>query len=432
MDLDDEARDPDWDDVVMLAGSKIVRTVRARIRHELDYICSAGIANNKLLSELGSAFNKPNGQTVVRARAACAFLANFKLAKLRNLGGKLGDQVVSALGTDSVKDLLHVPLDHFKAKLGDDTGPWLYNTIRGVDTTDVNARTQIKSMLSAKSFRPTVTTRDQAVKWLRIFVADIHARLVDEGVLDKVRRPRTINLHYRTAGQTRSRHVPIPQGKALDEDLLFRLAQELLGQIMADGTVWPCANLSLSVAGFEDGVRGNMGIGAFLVKGGVEMADERPASPDRSSKRPRIGDGGIRRFLANKSHPDHGEPPNEQMPAATTSEGGVDRPDRTSPGAEAGADAEGQRWETSWQHQMHARLDLVCHRCKTSFADAVSLQSHEDWHMAKDLQDGDRAASTSTQRRPAPRSSLARGPGTSSRRGRVGKLEQGQKKLDFG
>ncbi|PHH88466.1 hypothetical protein CDD83_7503 [Cordyceps sp. RAO-2017] len=277
LDEEEESRDPDWDDVAILVGSEIVRAVRARIREELGYTCSAGIANNKLLSKLGSGFKKPNRQTVVRTRAAPAFLADFKLTKIRNLGGKLGDQVVSTFQTECIKELREVPLDQIKAKFGDETGLWLYNTIRGVDTSEVNSRTQLKSMLSAKSFRPTISNIDQASKWLRIFVADIYARLVEEGVLDNKRRPRTINLHHRTAGQTRSRQGSIPQGKALDEEALFQLARELLGQIIADGKVWPCANLSLSVGGFEDGVRGNLGIDAFLVKGTHRM--ERTSPP---------------------------------------------------------------------------------------------------------------------------------------------------------
>jgi DNA polymerase eta len=50
VDLDEgqaETEDPDWDDVVLLVGSEIVRSIRAEIRRKLKYTCSAGIANNK-------------------------------------------------------------------------------------------------------------------------------------------------------------------------------------------------------------------------------------------------------------------------------------------------------------------------------------------------------------------------------------------------
>lgn len=282
---DMEADEVDWDDVAMCVGSEIIRGVRARIRSQLGYTCSAGIASNKMLSKLGSGYRKPNQQTVVRSRAAGRFVAGFPLTKIRMLGGKLGDSVVNTLGTESIDELLRLSVEQLKSKFGDGTGTWLYNTIRGMDWSEVNPRTQIKSMLSAKSFRPHISSRDQAVRWLRIFVADIYSRLVDEGLLENRRRPRTINLHHRRGGQTRSRQTSIPQGRrVLDEKLLFDLAQGLLDQIIAEGSVWPCINLSLSVGGFEETETGNMAIGDFLVRGEQARLQQQRQQQEKQEK----------------------------------------------------------------------------------------------------------------------------------------------------
>lgn len=193
-----------------------------------------------MLSKLGSGHKKPNGQTVIRNRAIRQFLSGFKFTKIRNLGGKLGDQVVQMVGTEAVGDLLLVSVDQLKSKLGDDTGVWVYNTIRGFDTSEVNARVQIKSMLSAKSFRPSINSVEQGFRWLKIFVGDIFSRLVEEGVLENKRRPRTINLHHRHRGQMRSRSSPVPQGRPIDREMLLELAKNLLNQIVLEGNVWPC------------------------------------------------------------------------------------------------------------------------------------------------------------------------------------------------
>lgn len=440
---EEESQDPDWDDVAILVGSEIVRDVRARIHEELGYTCSAGVANNKLLSKLGSGFKKPNCQTVVRTRAAQQFLADFKLTKIRNLGGKLGDQVVSTFHTDHIKELRNVSLDQFKAKFGDETAVWLYNTIRGVDTSEVNSRTQIKSMLSAKSFRPSIDSVDQAVKWLRIFVADIYARLVEEGVLDNKRRPRTINLQHRTAGQTRSRQIPIPQGKTLDDEVLFLLANELLGQIVGDGKIWPCANLSLSVGGFQDGVKGNLGIGAFLVKAGTPATsgpgpacDDTVATAERQNTRPRVENGGLHRFFATASSSD-GMTPNEQSPAASGREVHVEFAERT--GSDNVMDTEHHhgserpsRRETPAEGESGV-AHFQCSRCESGFEDAVSLQKHEDWHVAKDLQDEERAGQAFGPKRQTPSASGPKGSSSvSAKRGRSDRREPGQRKLDFG
>ncbi|KAI4642491.1 uncharacterized protein J4E78_010173 [Alternaria triticimaculans] len=263
---DGEDRDPDWDDVCMVIASEIVRDVRRHIKDTLGYTCSGGVARNKMLSKLGSGYKKPNQQTVIRNRAVKHFLSDMKFTKIRMLGGKLGDEVVAMFGTDKVKDLVEQPLDQLK-KLGDDTGSWIYSIIRGEDSSEVNPRTQIKSMLSAKSFRPAINSFEQGVRWLRIFVADIFSRCVEEGVLENKRRPKSINLHHRQGAQTRSRQAPIPQGKPLSETILFDLAKNLLAQVVVDGRAWPCSNLSLSVGGFEDGITNNKGIGGFLVRG---------------------------------------------------------------------------------------------------------------------------------------------------------------------
>ncbi|KAF2822901.1 DNA/RNA polymerase [Ophiobolus disseminans] len=263
---DGEDRDPDWDDVCTVIASEIVRDVRKHIKDTLGYTCSGGVARNKMLAKLGSGYKKPNQQTVIRNRAVKHFLSDMKFTKIRMLGGKLGDEAVAVFGTDKVKDLMEQPLDQLK-KLGDDTGSWLYSIIRGEDNSEVNPRTQIKSMLSAKSFRPAINSFEQGVRWLRIFAADIFSRCVEEGVLENKRRPKTINLHHRQGAQTRSRSAPIPQGKPLSETMLFDLAKNLLAQVVVDGRAWPCANLSLSVGGFEDGITNNKGIGGFLVRG---------------------------------------------------------------------------------------------------------------------------------------------------------------------
>ncbi|KAK4502167.1 hypothetical protein PRZ48_005592 [Zasmidium cellare] len=318
-----EEDDPDWDDIAMLIGSEIVRDVRKKVFEELKYTCSAGISKNKMLAKLGSGYRKPNSQTVIRNRAVGHFLSGFKFTKIRNLGGKLGDEVVAAFNTDSVGEMLAVPIEQLKKQLGDDTGSWLYSILRGEDNSEVNPRTQIKSMLSAKSFRPSINTMDVACKWLRIFVADIFGRLVEEGVLENKRRPKTINLHHRQGQQSRSKQIPIPMGKGITEEGLFELAKKLLAMVVVDGRAWPCSNLSLSVGGFEDGVKDNRGIGGFLVRGEEARSLQQTLSggfvggggrgePKRKKRRIKVG--GISNFFGQRGK-EGDEESMETMPA---------------------------------------------------------------------------------------------------------------------
>jgi DNA polymerase eta len=437
-----EDDDPDWDDIVMLIGSEIVRNVRKAIREKLHYTCSAGIARNKMMAKLGSAHKKPNSQTVVRNRAVQHFLSDFKFTKIRNLGGKLGDQVVTAFGSDQLTELLTVSLDQLKAKLGDDTGTWLYGVIRGEDTSEVNSRTQLKSMLSAKSFRPSINSVEQAERWLRIFVADIYARLVEEGVVENKRRPKTMNLHHRQGGLTRSKQLPIPSGRKIDETTLLDLAETLLGQVIVDGRVWPCANLSLSVGGFEDGITGNRGIGGFLVRGNeakmvnsVQRLLDGP-HPSHEDHRP-----GKRRKFAEETNIQRFFPKSESIDEDDEDFGAESA--LQTPEHEDVADPEEQHPQVSRQddesyqrvsHQQQADM-YFCEACQKSMPMAEEWE-HQDWHFAKDLQDGDRhETSSATVLRPKGNSATkARrgGGGGNLRPGRGGKAQKGQKKLSFG
>ena len=473
-----EDDDPDWDDIAMLIGSEIVRGVRIAIRELLKYTCSAGIAHNKMIAKLGSAHKKPNQQTIVRNRAIQQFLGGFKFTKIRNLGGKLGDQVVSTFGTDQVTELLDVSMEQLKLKLGDDTGSWVHQIIRGEEYSEVNSRTQIKSMLSAKSFRPSINTFEQAVRWLRIFAADIFSRLVEEGVLENKRRPKTMNLHHRQGGQMRSRQAPIPSGRPIDETLLFEISKTLLGQVIVDGRAWPCANISLSVGGFEDGPTGNRGIGSFLVKGDEAKA-MRPTSRDvenqhstpesgRPEKKQKVDAGRIQKFFTKResSRGEHDDDfgADEEIPALLHQPSSLDdsatllekedmelqnsNDDKLKTGLDLGTHNE-SLWQVhtpppiSSSHQASIQA-YFCTKCNVSISNS-NKDEHEDWHFAKDLQNIERpAAAGSSGTKPSLPAQINGGskkPATvGAKRGpkkpggvTEGKsVEKGQKRLVFG
>ena len=430
-----EDDDPDWDDIGMLIASEIIRDVRKAIRDRLKYTCSAGIARNKMTAKLGSGHKKPNSQTVVRNRAIQHFLSGFKFTKIRNLGGKLGDHVVSTFGTEEVMELLEIPLEQLKLKLGDDTGTWLYGVIRGEDYSEVNSRTQIKSMLSAKSFRPSINTFDQAVKWLRIFVADIYARLVEEGVVENKRRPKTMNLHHRQGGQTRSRQLPIPSGKKIDQGMLLELAKTLLGQVVVDGRAWPCSNLSLSVGGLEDGVTGNQGIGTFLVRGDEAKLILDPVQPtDPSAPLKLEGRLEKRRKLEDEHNIHHFFSKQEINEEYDEDFGAEDR--HGTPGNDSLDNARDYHSEPIQAPLLHQQ-DIASYFCKQCQKKVVETEreEHEDWHFAKSLQAQDMAvANGASIKRPESRNANGKPKraGLLASRGRGGKTEKGQSRLAFG
>jgi DNA polymerase eta len=279
-------------------------------------------------------------------------------------------------------------------------------------------------MLSAKSFRPSINSVEQAEKWLHIFAADIYGRLVEDGVLEHRRRPRVITLHHRVA-QSRSRQIPIPGSSKIDEDLLFDLAKNLLRQVVAEGQAWPCSNLSLSVSSFEDGVSKNKAIEGFLVRGDQAKSisqSTKPRGVDSTSnevppaeKKRRTDDGGIKRFFTHSPFPDD----LNLAPAGSESPRPADQDSSNAPLGDSEPPL----------------LEYTCDRCSKVIPE-YEREEHDDWHFAKDLELQDRqevmSAQQQSQQQIPPTSARGSGSSTRGRGGRSrGKPERGQKRLFF-
>ena len=268
VDIENADPQPDWEDIAFNIGAGIVRRIRAEIVTRFNYTCSAGIARNKTLAKLGAGFKKPNRQTVIPNSAISGFLATHKLTKIRGLGGKLGLQVVNTFGSNSVSEIIRIPCEELKAKLGNESGSWVHDILRGRDTSVVTPRITVQSMLSAKTFVPRLCSFDQAIKWLRIFAEDLVSRL-NELQAEYPRQPTIVALHHHINGRfgpTRSKQATIPPGSTVDELALLSWSKDLLRQVCNEGPAWPCASLSVSISGFQSLVTQNHRITSFFTR----------------------------------------------------------------------------------------------------------------------------------------------------------------------
>ncbi|KAK9330842.1 hypothetical protein V1520DRAFT_276257 [Lipomyces starkeyi] len=378
-DKDTPDRAVDWDDVLFMLGSKIIKGVRNKVRYELKYTCSAGIAQNRVLGKLCSAYKKPNNQTILRHDAVRRFIATLNFSKIRGLGGKLGHEIsrhFSVPEDGSIPFLLQISLQDFVLALGDETGNWLYNIIRGRDASDVKPRTEIKSMLSAKNFRPNIVTYQQAEKWLRIFVADIMGRILEFGNSTPggaIRIPKTLVLHHRHANAgSSSRQIAIPACQSSNlEDTLFHTAKVLYRQIEKEkeGSMYPCYQMSMAVSGFDSTVSRNHAIEGFLVKSATKFEDveesvEREITQETSvAKSSPSKKGSIDEFLGRE----------QQLSNNCYVDAGLNCQD-TADGKTASAIGDSSKSDSDID-------SFVCSDCakRIKFEDA---EEHQDWHFA--------------------------------------------------
>lgn len=392
----------DWDDVVMHIAAEIMAIVRQDVKDTLGYTCSAGIARNKTLAKIAAGQNKPARQTILRNRSVQSFLNGLPFTKIRNLGGKLGVEVERTFATSSAKDITAISIEDLRKKLGTETGQWLYNIVRGIDYSEVSTNTQVKSMLSAKSFRPQIDSIPQAERWIKVLTADLSSRLGED---PNQRRPKTLTMHHRVPGSSKTRQAPIPRGPDLTNEYLAALSMKLLHQINTEGRAFPCFNLSLGLSGFEGLEMGVQDIGGFFKKP-TKLEDElndpvATVSSDQSSA------------LAD-----------DQGPLSTNKRTLADDSLETNLPIEAIAHEDTLESNASGNDG-----SFICTRCNKAIT-VETDEEHLDWHFAKDLsRDLSRAeqvSRTTTEtlqpNKPTGRIKTAKVRGT---------VEKGQKRLKF-
>ena len=63
---------------------------------------AAGVAHNKILAKFASGMHKPAQQTIVTLECVPGLMATTPIPKLRQLGGKFGEEIMHALQISTV------------------------------------------------------------------------------------------------------------------------------------------------------------------------------------------------------------------------------------------------------------------------------------------------------------------------------------------
>ncbi|KNZ58091.1 hypothetical protein VP01_19g9 [Puccinia sorghi] len=318
-----------WTDIALLIGSELMAHCRQEVFDQLGYTCSAGIATNKvnydlsqltttdlvelqlkpsslsstikfeiatwhvqqMLAKLCSAYKKPNAQTVLRPAAVRDFLRPFEVSKVRFLGGKLGQLVTELISSTIAEpdlkacvlsEVWKIPLSQLQASLGEQTGMWVWETVRGVDRSEVETKTHVKSMMSSKNFRPSISTWTQGLHWLRILARDLFARLKEARETTPGIWPKVIVMHKRDGSQNSfAKQIAFPFTAQLTDEYIFLLGQKLLQEFsvrQADQTfhLGTITSLALAFQTLERIESGQRGIQGFFAPQKIDLASNRP------------------------------------------------------------------------------------------------------------------------------------------------------------
>ena len=103
--------------------------------HGTGLSCSIGIAPNKFLAKIASAWRKPDGLTVISPEAAGDFLRDLPVTRIPGVGRRMREEL-HLLGAVHIRDVLTRPREFWTEALGK-RGNTLYDRAQGVDPSPV-------------------------------------------------------------------------------------------------------------------------------------------------------------------------------------------------------------------------------------------------------------------------------------------------------
>lgn len=255
-----------WRDLQLSVGAELAAEIRKEVYDKLRYFCSAGIAHYKVVAKLCSNKNKPNKQTVLRESAQLDFMHDTPFNKIRNLGGKLGNEVVEDLSIQNASELWDHSMESLQKRFGESTGAFLYNICRGIDHEEVLPSKAPKSLMAAKTFTKPVTGPQDLQKWFTILAAELHRRIIQH-YEEYGSWPKSITLKYATVSHPSYRSKGL--GTLYRDDMkTHEILAKKFAQMynsMEDG--YPCIGLDLMASNlsFDESVKSHT-INRFFTK----------------------------------------------------------------------------------------------------------------------------------------------------------------------
>jgi DNA polymerase-4 len=141
-----------WDEPL---GMNVARRLKEEILSTTGLTASAGVAPNKFLAKIASAWQKPNGLTVIAPERVEMFLQGLPVDALWGVGPVTAGRL-RARGIDRLVDVRTADEAMLREAVGSQA-PWLRQLARGVDDRPVVAEHEPKSSGSENTFERDLT-----------------------------------------------------------------------------------------------------------------------------------------------------------------------------------------------------------------------------------------------------------------------------------
>jgi len=174
------------------SAEALAREVKDEIYAKEGLTCSVGISSNKLVAKIASDFQKPSGLTIVKEEEIEKFLGPLPVRRLLWVGRKTG-QKLENMGIKTIGDLARYDPTVLTDAFGE-LGKQLHLAAHGVDRSDVQERSQIRSISREMTFQDDTDDFEAVLKTL-----DKLSEEVCEDALKQRLNFRTVTIRVRYA-----------------------------------------------------------------------------------------------------------------------------------------------------------------------------------------------------------------------------------------
>jgi DNA polymerase IV (DinB-like DNA polymerase) len=202
-------------------AESLARTIKREIYDAEKLTCSIGVGPNKLVAKIASDIQKPDGLTLVREEEVEKFLAPLPVRKLLWVGRKT-EAKLKAIGVSTIGDLARLDPSLLTEMFGI-MGMQMHLMARGIDRSEVEQRTEVKSISHETTFEEDVGDADVVLKALDELSEAVCKEAIDQNFFFKTV---TIKVRYENfETHTHGKTLPFMTNRSQD---LKKTARELL------------------------------------------------------------------------------------------------------------------------------------------------------------------------------------------------------------
>jgi DNA polymerase IV (DinB-like DNA polymerase) len=197
------------------------KQLKREVKEKERLTCSIGVGSNKLIAKVASDYQKPDGLTLVKQSDAEDFLAPLPVRRLLWVGRKT-EAKLKKMGVNTIGDLARydptVLVDTFGVM-----GAQMHLMARGIDRSDVETRTEVKSISHETTFEKDIDDAEAVLEALGVLAADVTKEVRTQKLFFKTV---TVKVRYENfETHTSSKTLPFITNRQID---LLKTARHLL------------------------------------------------------------------------------------------------------------------------------------------------------------------------------------------------------------